>query len=106
MIGRLRHFLTIEAPEESNDGAGGMTVAWTPIGVAWAKLSSLAASETFVRDCEMAVRRWRITLRYRDDVTPACRFVNDGRHFAIESVVDRAGRKRFLDCDCAEEEAS
>lgn len=106
MIGRLRHFLTIEAPEESDDGSGGVTVAWTPTGAAWAKLSPLTASESFVRDREGALRRWRITLRYRDDVTPACRFVSDGRRFAIESVVDREGRKRFLTCDCAEEEAS
>ncbi len=106
MIGRLRHFLTIEAPEESDDGAGGVTVTWAPIGAAWAKLSPLAAVEGLSRDREMAVRRWRITLRYRDDVTPACRFLCDGRHFAIDSVVDREGRKRFLSCDCTEEGAS
>ena len=106
MIGRLRHFLTIEAPEETADGAGGVTVAWTPIGAAWAKLSPLTAGEGLARDREMMVRRWRITLRYRDDVTPACRFVCEGRRFAVESVVDRDGRKRFLSCDCSEEEVS
>ncbi len=106
MIGRLRHFLTIEAPEESDDGAGGVTVIWAPIGAAWARMTPLAAGETLVRDREMATSRWRITLRYRSDVTPACRFLSEGRRYAIESVVDRDGRKRFLFCDCAEEEAS
>lgn len=106
MIGRLRHFLTIEAPEETGDGAGGVTVAWAPVGAAWAKLSPLTAGEGLARDREMMVRRWRITLRYRDDVTPACRLLCEGRRFAIESVVDRDGRKRFLSCDCSEEEVS
>ena len=106
MIGRLRHFLTIEAPQETADGAGGVTVAWTPIGAAWAGIAPLNAGEALARDREVAVRRWRITLRYRDDVTPACRFLYEGRRFAIDSVVDRDGRKRFLACDCTEEEAS
>lgn len=106
MIGRLRHLITIEAPEETADGAGGVTVAWTPVGAAWARIAPLAAGEGLVRDRETAARRWRITLRHRDDVTPACRFVRDGRHFAIDSVVDRDGRKRFLTCDCTEEEAT
>lgn len=104
MIGRLRHYLTIEAPEETDDGAGGVTLAWVPVGTAWARLAPLGASETLDRDREMATRRWRITLRYRGDLNPACRFICDGRRFAIESVVDRDGRRRFLACDCTEEE--
>jgi SPP1 family predicted phage head-tail adaptor len=106
VIGRLRHFYVIEAPEESDDGAGGVSIAWVPVGAAWARIAPLIAGEGLARDREMATRRWCITLRYRTDVIPACRFSCEGRRFAIESVVDRDGRRRFLVCDCSEEEGS
>jgi SPP1 family predicted phage head-tail adaptor len=106
VIGRLRHLLVIEAREETDDGAGGVAVAWTPIGQAWARLEPTSGREGVNADRETALRRWRITLRYRDDVSPAHRFAHGSRHFDIETIVDPNGRRRFLICDCNEEEGT
>jgi len=104
VIGRLRHFLLIEAREEADDGAGGMIATWVAAGATWGRIEPLAGREALIADREMASRRCRIILRYRDGLTPAHRFVFDGRHFDIAAIADRDGRRRFLTCDCVEEE--
>jgi len=106
VIGRLRHLLSIEARVETGDGAGGVTVTWVAVGQAWGRIEPLPGREDLSADRERTVQRWRVTVRYRDDLTPAHRFVSIERHFDIQAIADRDGRRRFLVCECVEEEGS
>jgi SPP1 family predicted phage head-tail adaptor len=106
VIGRLKHLLTIETREETDDGSGGVIVAWAPIGQAWARMEPLSGREVVSTDREGSQQRCRVTLRYRNDISPAHRFAFGSRHFDIETIVDPNGRRRFLVCDCSEEEGT
>jgi SPP1 family predicted phage head-tail adaptor len=47
-LGRLRHRVTILAPEEADDGAGGVVRSWSAAGEAWAAVEPVSAAARFV----------------------------------------------------------
>lgn len=48
LIGALRHRVTLEAPVDAPDGAGGYTRSFTPIANLWARITPSGAREDFV----------------------------------------------------------
>jgi SPP1 family predicted phage head-tail adaptor len=95
-IGRLRHRLTLEAPETDADDIGGRSVAWTPLATVWAAVETVNGNEIAAQDQTDAQLVCRITIRHRDGVGPAMRLTRDARVFEIAAVRDPDGRKRFL----------
>jgi SPP1 family predicted phage head-tail adaptor len=65
-IAKLHHRLTIEAPEDEPDGAGGVVRLWSPLGQIWAAIEPLAASDAVVADKRIGALTHRIVLRHRD----------------------------------------
>lgn len=98
MIGELDRRVTLEQPADAPDGCGGFARVWTPVADLWAKIEATGGRELPPE----AERRSRLTLRWRGGVTPAQRFVFDGRVFEIETVRDPDGLARYLVCDCVE----
>lgn len=95
-IGRLRHRLTLEAPETDADDIGGRSVAWTPVATVWAAIETVNGNEIAALGQTDARLTHRITIRHRGDVGPAMRLTLGARVFEIGSVRDPDGRKRFL----------
>jgi SPP1 family predicted phage head-tail adaptor len=102
-IGRLRHRLTLEAPEEAPDGAGGVVRTWTALGEIWAAIEPLAAADAVIADKRLGRLTHRIVVRRRSDLTLNHRLRLGFRSFAIRALRDADERGRFLDC-LAEEE--
>lgn len=101
-IGELRHRVTLEAPVDAPDGAGGYTRSFTPSANLWARITPSGAREDFVEQrAEQAVSHV-VTIRWRDDVTKDMRFVHRGRRLRIQSAFDPDERRRFLVCQCEE----
>jgi SPP1 family predicted phage head-tail adaptor len=102
-IGELRLRLTLEAPAEADDGAGGVTRTWNAISDVWAGLTPLAMDEKNITDRETPLLKYRIALRRRDDLSEANRFRLGSRILIVRAVRDPDERGEFLEC-LAEEE--
>ncbi|HVV94714.1 MAG TPA: phage head closure protein [Hyphomicrobiales bacterium] len=46
-LGRLRHRVTILAPVETDDGAGGVVRSWSAAGDAWAAIEPVSAAARY-----------------------------------------------------------
>jgi SPP1 family predicted phage head-tail adaptor len=101
-IGALRHRLTLEAPVDAPDAAGGATRTWNVVATLW------AAIEPFVSDANFRALRpeqtttHRITMRWRGDIDGAKRLRLGARVFAVIATADADERRRRLVCLCEE----
>jgi SPP1 family predicted phage head-tail adaptor len=99
-IGKLRHRLTIEQETRVADGGGGSVSAWAPVAEVWAAVEATGGGERVAADRLGGEVACRVTIRHRADLGPAMRFRRGAEVFAILAVLDRDGRRRFLDCHC------
>ena len=102
-IGQLRHRLTLEAPDETADGAGGVARLWSSLGEVWAAIEPMAAGGTVVADRPLGRLTHRILLRHRDGLTLNHRLRLGYRIFAIRALRDPDERGRFTECLVEEE---
>lgn len=100
--GRLSARLDLETPPETDDGQGGVTGGWTPVASVWARIEPLRAAPREEASAGTAPITQRVTIRYRDDVRHAMRFVHRGRELLIRAVRDSDESRRYLVCDCEE----
>jgi SPP1 family predicted phage head-tail adaptor len=94
--GALRHRLVLQAPVETEDGAGGVLRSWSDVVTLWAALEPLAAATTVVGDAPVNRATHRLVMRWRAGVTTGHRFTAGGRVFAILGLADPDERRRFL----------
>jgi SPP1 family predicted phage head-tail adaptor len=97
-IGRLRQRLTLEAPAEVDDGAGGVSRSFVALATVWAAVIPTAAVEIAEADRVSQRVTHRITLRWRAGVTAAMRFTKGARVWRIMAATDPDGTRRRLDC--------
>jgi SPP1 family predicted phage head-tail adaptor len=103
IIGRLRHRLTLEAPQETADGLGGVTRNWNALAQIWAAIDPLGGGDGVVADKRIAQLTHRVVMRKRGDVSLNHRFRLGARSFTIRSIRDAAEDGRFLECLVEEE---
>ena len=101
-IGALRHRVTLEAPVDAPDGAGGFSRSFTPIANLWARIAPSSAREDFIEQRAEQATNQVVTVRWRNDVTKDMRLLHRGRKLRIRSVFDPDERRRFLICQCEE----
>lgn len=94
----LRHHLTIEAPQDTPDAAGGMTRVWTPLGQVWAQILPLQslADEIAERAAERLTHR--IIIRWRPDLDAGMRFRLGTRIFMLHAIGDIDEKRHALAC--------
>lgn len=97
-IGDFRHRLTLQAADEIEDGAGGVTRTWEAIGQVWAAIEPLSLDDKLLADKRLGVLTHRFLLRHRTDVTLSHRFVLGLRVFIIRALRDPDQRGRLLEC--------
>ena len=102
-IGRFRHRLTLEAPDEAPDGAGGVVRAWTSLGQVWAAIEPLSMGDTTIADKHLGRLTHRIVVRRRDELTLNHRFRLGQRTFAIQAMRDEDKQGHYLACLTVEE---
>ncbi len=102
--GKLRTRLVLEAPVLTPDGAGGHEVEWQTVGEFFAHVEPTGAARTVTGDAPRQELTHRVTMRSRDDVEPAMRFLRSGHVMRIETVHDLDGTGRYLVCGCTETE--
>lgn len=61
--GRLNRRLTLQAPDERDDGQGGVVRDYATAAVLWAQVAPLPARDQLIADSDTARSRLRLTLR-------------------------------------------
>lgn len=102
--GRFRHELILESCERIADGIGGHAETWAEVGVVMGHLEPQPQRLTGAADQDIAVARFRVTIRRRPDVAAGMRLSRGIRHFRIETVTDPDESGRYLVCQVKEEE--
>jgi SPP1 family predicted phage head-tail adaptor len=100
--GRLNQRLTLEAPIESADGAGGVARSFETVATLWAEVTPLSAARVFEAERLCARITHRIGIRFSPGITTRHRLRDGDRVFRIVSLRDRDGRRRFLQIEAEE----
>jgi SPP1 family predicted phage head-tail adaptor len=98
MPGELNRRLVLEAPAESDDGAGGVTRLYDVVTTLWAQVTPLAARGEVAADSLGASARFRIVIRMRAGITTQHRFADGTRIYRVVAIAESADR-RFLEID-------
>jgi SPP1 family predicted phage head-tail adaptor len=96
--GDLNRRLVLEAPAESDDGAGGVMRLYDVVTTLWAQVIPLAARGEVAVDSLGASARFRIVVRMRAGITTQHRFQDGTRIYRIVAMRESADR-RFLEID-------
>ncbi len=100
--GRLSARLDLETPLQTDDGQGGLSGGWELAASLWGRIEPLRGVPGEAAGASIAPVTHRVTIRYRDDVRHAMRFVHRGRALLIRAVRDPDESRRYLICDCEE----
>lgn len=96
-VSDLRDRVTIEMATRVGDGVGGAASSWIELATVWASVTPLTGREVATGERVEAHQGYRITIRYRNDVTTAMRVIWAGRTLNIRSLADPDGRMRWLE---------
>ena len=84
------------------DDKGNPVMVWEPIATVWAAVEALSGRTYFEAQQSNVQSDHRITIRWRRGIEPRQRVRHDGREFEIQAVLDRDGRRRWLQLLCQE----
>lgn len=101
-IGELRHRVTLQQKEVTEDELKQQAEIWTDMATVWAAVEPLSGREYFAAKQINAELSVRVTIRYRKDVTPDTRIVFGSRIFEVLSVVNPKERCESLILMCRE----
>lgn len=102
---RLRHHLVLQRPDKLDNGIGGRranpaTGGWAEVARPWAEIVALRGEQAVRENIERAVQLWRVTIRFRGDVTPQHRLVWNETVLAITAAApNEAGDGLVLTCE-------
>lgn len=94
--GRMKTRLVIEAPDERDDGQGGVVRGHAPVATIWAAVMPDSVQHRSEADADGAVVRVRIVLRSGQALTLRHRLVDAGRIYRITALSESADR-RFIE---------
>lgn len=99
--GELTERVTFLAPTKTTDSLRGQVVSWTTeLAEVWAQWRGLTGRELMVAQAMDTIPTYRLTIRYRADITTKLRVRrHDGTICDVASVVDPTGRKEWLELD-------
>jgi head-tail adaptor len=98
-IGFLNRRLEIDVMALAANGE----FAWTPLATVWGGFTEVTPTERDSDGRIVGIARWRVTIRWRPDVTSANRIVYNGRIFRLVAAADPTGDQRYLVIEAEEE---
>lgn len=101
--GKFNRLITIQSKTRVEDGYGGAVDSWTDVCKVWASVEPLTGAELFAAMQSNSEIRYKVRIRYRNDIRPFMRVItNDGKVLEIVSVVDVEYAHRMLELECKE----
>jgi SPP1 family predicted phage head-tail adaptor len=95
-INRMRKRFIIEAPSDVPDGAGGVIRTWVEAGAVWASIEAIGGDFRFAAERAAQTITHRLSMRWRDDLSPLHKLRDGTRVYEIRSVHDADMERRFL----------
>lgn len=112
---QLSRRVLIQSRVDVKDSAGGFAPTWTDVGRDWADVTPMiggaGTSEMVVGDVIVAATMYKVTMRFRSDLTVMHRIVlldsqPENLPLNILSLIDPDGRRRELSMVCQSGETS
>ncbi|HHA2913483.1 TPA: phage head closure protein [Stenotrophomonas maltophilia] len=85
--GKLRHRVLIQQQVTTRDGDGVEQTAWVDVATVWASVEPLSAREFIQSGQTQSAVTARITMRYRDGLSPSMRLAHRGEIFNIAGLL-------------------
>lgn len=102
-VGALRERIALKCPITIDDGMGGQSVTkWKTVAEAWAEVKARGGGETLTASQPMAQATYTISMRYRADISVRDRLEWRERELEVHAVLDKDGRRRWLELVCGE----
>lgn len=94
--------LTIRRSAKVDDEYHGKRITWHDIAEVWGSVEPISSREYFFAQANQAEVTHKIKMRYRPDIGQGWQIRHRDRYYAVQSVIDIAGRRRFLELLCIE----
>lgn len=98
--GELDQRVTLQRPDSTPDGRGGVTKGWSDIATVWARVRPIAGRERAAAGQIEAAATYRVTIRRRTDVTADCRILWQGVAMNIRFAPASGSRAMWTVIDC------
>lgn len=95
-VGKLRERVSIYSQSQTVDAAGSIATTWALVATTWARMEPMGASAIVLASRDDAQRIYRMTIRYRTNITTNSRVVWRTRKFDVEGVMDPTEQRQFL----------
>lgn len=87
-IGKMRHPVIIRALQMTQDPATGeMSEGWADLATVWGSIDSVTGREFMAASAEQARTTHRITIHYRDGMTPDMRLVSGSIEYQVKAIL-------------------
>lgn len=102
--GRLRHKVTIQRPEYTQDPVTGeMMKTWVDFANVYASVEPLSARDFIAAAASQSKVTARILIRYRQGVEASMRVIHGARIYSVEGVLtDKDSGLEYLTLPCSE----
>lgn len=104
-VGAMRERVGIWSQAQTIDAAGQITTTWTQIATTWARMTPMSATEVRLAGRDEGTRGYKMSIRYRTDITTNSRVTWRGRNFDVQGVYDETEQRVFLHVDLFERNA-
>lgn len=109
-IGAMRHKITLQRQSRVADGGGGFAVSWVDVDDTMASITAPSGRERFFADKIEQNISHVVTIRFRNDISQKYRIkyarTRDNQttttYLAINAILNRDYRERFLELLCTE----
>lgn len=96
----LRHKVQLQAKTVTQSGTGQPVESWGTVDTVWAAVEPVSGREFFAAAAVWAETTFKVTVRYRPDITPLNRIIHDGKLLDIQAVLNVEGKGRYLEIVC------
>jgi SPP1 family predicted phage head-tail adaptor len=94
--GDLNRKVTIQAPIRAPDGAGGWATTWNSIATVAAQITPISGGEALRLGVERSTQFYKVSIRFRSDVTSAHRLLFGAVALNIRTCSDPDGTREEL----------
>lgn len=99
-VGPMRHRVEIQERITSRGSYGEVVPEWATVATVWGEVLPLSGRELYQAQAVRPDVTHRVTVRYREGLSPRNRLFIDGDIYEIFAVLNPDGRKRYHTCDC------
>lgn len=98
-IGAQRARIQLQSPTRVADEIGGVAIAWSDAGEAWAAIDATGAGQGVDFDGAPAISSFRVTLNNRADIRAGWRVIWGARVLRVVGINDGGERRIALNCE-------